>query len=179
MAVRLRNGRIFCSWPCAPRPMLPTSLPMAVGCTGVAFSAPSRAPRALRAPCCAEILQWLVGCAGVEFSAPGHAPCALAPEVAHNDCNGCRLRRGRIFWSWPCTLRPWCPYCPNFFNAARRSRGRMLCSWPCVVGPPAAHICSNGCRLRRGRILCYQPCAPRLAPQAARNTSTHCRLRKG
>ena len=29
---RLRRGRIFCSWPCAPRPWLPEMIPMAVGC---------------------------------------------------------------------------------------------------------------------------------------------------
>ena len=38
---------------------LPSIIPMVVGCAGVAFSAPGPAPRALSAPSCPQLFQWL------------------------------------------------------------------------------------------------------------------------
>ena len=89
---RLLRDRTFCSLLCARRPwrlQLPSTVPMAVGCTGVAFSAPGPAPRALGAPTCPQLFQQLLAAQGEHFCSWLCARVLLAPPAAQNYCNGC------------------------------------------------------------------------------------------
>ena len=106
-------------------------------------------------------------------------PAPLAPQAGHNYSNGCRLGRGRICWSWLCAPRPWCPYCPNYSNGARLRRGRILCYWPCVLGTLLPSFVPMGVGCAGVAFYAPSPAPARLAPQAARNTATDCRLRSG
>ena len=100
-----------------------------------------------------SITPMVVGCARVAFSALGPAP--LAPQAARNDSNGCRLRRGCIFCSWPCALRL------GATAAQNDSRHCAPSPWRPRLPKMAAQHYPNGCRLRRGHIFCSWPCAQR------------------